>query len=473
MIKTNKMKKPNKTKKMRKSALKTGGRVVASGGYGCIFRPALKCVGKLRPKNQISKLMTIKHIGQEYGDIVKFKPILERIPNYRNYFFIDGVYNCKPDKLTSEDLVDYEKKCKALKKDGFNSKNINDSLDKVGLLNMPDGGIDVGDFIETIKKNAQFISLNNSLIDLLINGILPMNKNNIYHCDVKESNILVNTINGFHTTLIDWGLSTKYDMSNIPETLFERPFQYNLPFSIILFNDLFKKMYEDFLQTNYDPSYYATRAFVIDYIFVWNAKRGPGHIKYMIGLMESLFDNDIKNINIENRKEIIEMEFLYHYIIEYLTQILVKFTKNKKFMEMEYFNNVFLKNVDVWGLVMSYYPIVNILHENFKQLDDLELKLFNKLKRIFVLYLFENSTSPIDITSLVKNLEELNSFFKQADKTSNKNKSISSLVKSLKHKKPSKKSTMKQKNKKQSRTAFFIESKTNNQQTFKRFKKNS
>jgi hypothetical protein len=193
----------------------------------------------------------------------------------------------------------------------------------------------------------------------------------------------------------------------------------------------------------------------------------------MIGLMESLFDNDIKNINIENRKEIIEMEFLYHYIIEYLTQILVKFTKNKKFMEMEYFNNVFLKNVDVWGLVMSYYPIVNILHENFKQLDDLELKLFNKLKRIFVHYLFENSTSPIDVTSLVKNLEELNSFFKQADKTSNKNKSISSLVKSLKNKKPSKKSTMKQKNKKQSRTAFFIESKTNNQQTFKRFKKNS
>jgi hypothetical protein len=41
------------------------------------------------------------------------------------------------------------------------------------------------------------------------------------------------------------------------------------------------------------------------------------------------------------------------------------------------------------------------------------------------------------------------------------------------NKKPSKKSTMKQKNKKQSRTAFFIESKTNNQQTFKRFKKNS
>jgi hypothetical protein len=454
----------NKTRK--------GGKVVASGGYGCIFRPALKCVGKPRPKSQVSKLMTIKHIGEEYGDVVKFKPILEKIPNYKNYFFIDGVYTCKPDKLTNDDLIDYEKKCKALKKDGFNENNINESLEKVGLLNMPDGGLDVGDFIETITQNSQFISLNNSLIDLLLHGILPMNKHNIYHCDVKESNILVNTDHGFHTKLIDWGLSTKYDGGKIPENMTERPFQYNLPFSTIFFNNVFKKMYEEFLESNPEPSYYSTRAFIIDYIFVWNQKRGPGHIKYMIGVMESLFDNEIDNINPENKREIIEMEFLYHFIIEYLTKILVAFTKNKKFMQMEYFENVFLKNVDVWGLVMTYYPIVSILHQNFKKLDKLESKLFNKLKRIFIQYLFENSTRPIDVNSLVKNLSELNLFFKQADKTSSRSKSISSLVKSLRHKKNSKKSTIKRKINKKSRTAFFIESKTNNQQTFKRVKKN-
>lgn len=227
-------------------------------------------------------------------------------------------------------------------------------------------------------------------------------------------------------------------------------------------------MYEEFLEKNSEPSYYSTRAFIIDYIFVWNQKRGPGHIKYMIGIMESLFDNEIHNINEENRREIVEMEFLYHFIIEYLTQILVSFTKNKKFMQMEYFEDVFLKNVDVWGLVMTYYPILNILHQNFKKLDKLELKLFNKLKRIFIHYLFESSTHPIDINSLVKNLEELNFFFKQADNTSSRSKSISSLVKSFKLKKNSKKGTMK--NKKQSRTAFFIESKTNNQQTFKPLK---
>jgi serine/threonine protein kinase len=438
-----------------------GGRVIASGGYGCIFRPALKCVSKSRPKNEISKLMTNKHVKEEYDDIVRFKPFLEKIPNYNYYFFIDGVYTCKPDKLTDDDLKDYEKKCKALKKDGFSVKNINDSLEKIELLNMPDGGLDVGDFIVTITKGSQFITLNNSLIDLLLNGIIPMNKYEIYHCDIKESNILVDTKEGFHTKLIDWGLSSKYNGTEIPDSMFERPFQYNLPFSIILFNDTLKKMYQKILDNNPKPNYYTIRAFVIDYIFLWNEKRGPGHIKYMIGMMESLFENDVINIDYENRKEIIEMEFLYYYIIEYLTKILMKFTKDGEFMLMDYFNNIFLKNIDVWGLVMTYYPIINILHENFSQLDKLELKLFNKLKYIFIHYLFENSTEPIQVSNLVEELKELNVLFKRAEKN-DQEKSITSLVKKSSSKTKTKTKTDKrtsQKNKKQPRTMLFIESK--------------
>jgi hypothetical protein len=325
---------------------------------------------------------------------------------------------------------------------------------------MPDGGLDVGDFIETITQNSQFIALNNSLINLLLHGILPMNKYNIYHCDVKESNILVNAAQGLHAKLIDWGLSTKYDGHKIPENVIDRPFQYNVPYSIVLFNDTFKKMYENFLDKNKNPSRSAIRAFVIDYIFIWNAKRGPGHIKYMINLMENIFYSDLIHVNSENRREIIEMEFLYHYIIEYLTAILVSFTKNDKFMQMEYFNNVFLKNIDVWGLVMTYYPIINILHENFKTLDKVELKLFNKLKHIFVVYLFERSTEPINVSNLVVELRELNMFFKQADRSSSKSKSITSLIKTIKNKRRllSKKGSTKKKN---SRTMVFIQSHSN------------
>ena len=437
----------------KKNKTLKGGNVIASGGYGCIFRPALKCISKKYEKNQVSKLMTIKHIKEEYNDIVKYKPYLEKIPNYKKYFLIDGFSICTPDKLSPSDLKDYDSKCKALKKDGFTSENINNSLNKVLSLNIPYGGLDVGDFIETIISIDQLIVLNISLIEILLKGILPMNKYDIYHCDIKESNILVNKTNEMTTILIDWGLSAKYDGENIPKQMYERPLQYNLPYSIILFNDIFKKKYIEFLKEKPNPNYYNIRAFVIDYIFFWNEKRGPGHIKYMIGIMESLFDHTIMNIDKNHRREIIEMEFTYYYIIEYLTQVLLKFTRDGNFMIKDYFNKVFLKIVDVWGLIITYYPILNILHNNYEKLDDIELKLFNKLKYIFLHYLFEPRTEAIQIQNLVEDLKELNLIFKMANKNKIA-KSIISLTKSYRSKKSSKKST--HKNKKQSRTLYFI-----------------
>ena len=54
-----------KTRKNRK-----GGKVIASGGFGCVFSPALKCQGKKsRGKNMISKLLTKKHALSEYNEI--------------------------------------------------------------------------------------------------------------------------------------------------------------------------------------------------------------------------------------------------------------------------------------------------------------------------------------------------------------------------------------------------------------------
>ena len=52
----------------KKSAI--GGKVIASGGFGCVFNPALKCQGKkTRGKNRISKLLTKKHALSEYNEI--------------------------------------------------------------------------------------------------------------------------------------------------------------------------------------------------------------------------------------------------------------------------------------------------------------------------------------------------------------------------------------------------------------------
>ena len=47
-----------------------GGKVIASGGYGCVFSPALKCKGSSkRENNKITKLMTERHATDEYNEI--------------------------------------------------------------------------------------------------------------------------------------------------------------------------------------------------------------------------------------------------------------------------------------------------------------------------------------------------------------------------------------------------------------------
>ena len=159
-----------------------GGKVLASGGFGCVFSPQLKCKGKTLKKRGISKLMKKEYAVDEYEEIQKYKKRLENIPNYTNYFLLYDIDICQPAKLTKADLSNFTKKCTALPKDNITKANINESLDQMMLLNMPNGGIPVNEFI---KSGGNLSQLNNSLISLLTNGIVPMNNANmpIYRLD--------------------------------------------------------------------------------------------------------------------------------------------------------------------------------------------------------------------------------------------------------------------------------------------------
>ena len=185
------------TNKINNKINRSGGNALTSGGFGCLFKPALKCKNtnfEYDP-NLVTKLMTKKHANDEFNQIQTFKSILEHIPNYQNYFLVDGFSKCEPAELTADDLKDFDENCKALKKKNFTETNINYNLNKILALNMPDGGIDVDDYIMSIKDKTSlanfYINLNTSLVNLLVNGIEPMNKEYLYHCDVKGSNILV------------------------------------------------------------------------------------------------------------------------------------------------------------------------------------------------------------------------------------------------------------------------------------------
>jgi serine/threonine protein kinase len=208
------------------SSNKKGGDVLASGGFGCVFSPALQCDGSnKREKNTISKLMTEKHAMQEYNEIVSIKTKLQSIPDYARYFMVDGASVCKPNKLTNKDLANFSKKCTALPKHDITASNINQSLGSLLSLNMPYGGIPVDDFIYQVESFGELAELNESLKRLLLRGIIPMNERHVYHSDVKDSNVLVNSKD---SKLIDWGLSVEYEPHNnqtFPNNWRNRPLQ--------------------------------------------------------------------------------------------------------------------------------------------------------------------------------------------------------------------------------------------------------
>ena len=377
-----------------KTRKKMGGKVIASGGYGCIFNPALKCkTQKNSLRGQITKLMKTKYAQKEYDDVIRFRTILSDIPNYENYFLVDDFTLCEPKPLSQDDLKKYDKKCKALKKIDITSNNINQSLGKILALNMPNGGINVGNFIDKQSGSQSIINLNNSLIDLLLKGIVPMNGLHIYHCDVKASNVLVdnknsnsnsnsnnNSNNLLITRLIDWGLSTTYNNESfIPKILCRRPFQYNVPFSIVLFNKVFIDEYNNFLTKNgTKPTVPQIREFVVHHISRWINIRGSGHLKTMKKQTDKL--GLPKN----------------NYIIEYLTKILDTYTYSNKFHLYEYFTKVFIKNIDIWGFTMIYMPLVD------------KKGLQKHLTSIFSRFLFENPTEQIDFQKLSYELKKIN-----------------------------------------------------------------
>ncbi len=399
----------NRTKKRNRN--RNAGEVIASGGFGCVFRPALKCKGKQRDSNKVSKLMTTKHAYDEYNDIKIIRDVLVKVPNYQNYYLLNDIYICDPDTLTNEDIKYFKDKCTALPKDNITENNINKKLGEMAVLNMPDGGMDISDYLLTVESDQQILQLNNTLINLLINGIVPMNKLRVYHCDIKESNVLIGKDN--IPRLIDWGLAS-YDptIGEVPSGSRNRPFQYNLPFSSIIFNVKFKEEYDKMLEQIPNPTITELHTFVVNFVFLWNKHRGPGHLKVINSMFKQMFYyNLIENVNEDVINNIIEYEYTYHTIIKYIVSILRRFTYDGKFHLNEYLEKVYLKNVDIWGFLMIYSPILEKLFDSFENLTERQIKLYKAIKNLYTKYLYSASIYPINVDNLVKDLKGLNPFF--------------------------------------------------------------
>lgn len=330
---------------------RTGGKAIAAGGFGCVFRPSLKCndpegarIKSSQADKMVSKLMAMSDAKDEYNELGQFMPSLEKIANYRDYFLLPSSL-CSPSQLTSSDLVDFNSKCTNLAKRGINESNVNSQLDKLMMIQLYNGGEDLEKYIHNGMLTLEKVGIiNNEIIRLLVNAIKPMNHQNIYHFDLKSANVMVNNEN--IAKIIDFGLSIEIPNTKvIPEKACYRPIQYNLPYMNILFNNEFINGYKKYLKTNPVPT--KDNIYVLLQDLYHNTiinQTGDGHHGYIVPIL---------------KKHILQLPIAYNKdpVFEYVVDTLYHYTNNGKVAMNKIFEH-FLHNSDIFGLLSCYIDIV-------------------------------------------------------------------------------------------------------------------
>jgi hypothetical protein len=139
-------------------------------------------------------------------------------------------------------------------------------------------------------------------------------------------------------------------------------------------------------------------------------ERGAGHYKFINEIIFMLFNNDVTSVNDSEKPNHIETQYTMTYIVDYIVDVLVHFTKFRSDGTLnlrEYLDNVFIQIVDIWGLICVYYPFLELLSNSYKTLTKVELKIFNQIRFIFVEYLYNPRHEPIDLNILYSDLKDL------------------------------------------------------------------
>ena len=390
-----------------------GGSAVASGGYGCIFRPMISCEfsnkdvnnitidtqkeemsNELNKNKHVSKLMLNADAKSEVNEVLRFHKIIKNIPNFEEYFIFPKVA-CTPTILSNKDKLNYDKKCSRLNRHGISANNVNQHLNDISVLQIPDGGIDLNDYIDnnSITKGI-FYKINRNLIRLLKHAIIPMNSKYLYHLDLKAQNVLVDVNDSYKVKLIDWGMSKYFkNKKQIPDIGY-RPFHFNMPYSIILMNTETIIHIEKVIYSNYSQSELtldvASDLIERYYTKFLSKKLGHGHLEYIEYLSKTLNTSS-------DRLE-------YDEIFKYLGKIILHYRKTDGTFDYKYFQ-VFLHNIDLWGFISIYLPFMD-LDEKFS--DKYLRKMKSTIRKLYTEFLYKYVVDPIPVHKLINFLESLN-----------------------------------------------------------------
>ena len=415
---------------------KNGGSVIASGSYGCVFVPPLQCSSKSTDASTkivdgtyVSKLMSKKDAYREMIEVKNVKEIADKLSTIygeeiKKYFLVNDAFVCTPEKMTKNDLVDFNDKCKLFSENdiSYDNKDLPNILSELRLLQIKNGGNTLQTYIKemyltfNIKTfNAKFIEFNNLLIDLLQNAIIPLNDYNYNHFDLKTDNVLINTKTAPPLlTIIDWGLSSNSDGVSIPRPITHGQFAFNSPYSVILFDTISNDLH-------IKPDTKQTADDLVERVI----ENNPGHINYIKG---SIINPNINvrwnNSGKKTRKvKLISTPALSKttlgFLKKYIKVILDKYLQGETFNTVKFFNEVFSKNADIWGFLTIYNDILNkIISPIIRHLDihglpgstKIFIKLEKDLSKIIYDYMIDSTYAAQSIprVELIDRLTALN-----------------------------------------------------------------
>jgi len=182
------------------SKSRKGGKLLAEGGYGCIFIPGLNCNGSImNNKKYISK---IQRFDESARNEIQIGKMIQNIGGFEDHFSPILKF-CNIDIASIKDKE--INKCTILKKQS-SKKFI------VMKLRYVDGN-DFIDYLISQKNSVQLVSNIILSYNHLLTTISMLIENHILHYDIKGTNILFD-IEKEAPILIDFGLSVEIEKIN-------------------------------------------------------------------------------------------------------------------------------------------------------------------------------------------------------------------------------------------------------------------
>jgi serine/threonine protein kinase len=407
-----------------------GGAAFTKGGFGCLFKPALNCKDSElnTPSNYVSKLIGAKSGKREYMYIYNIKKKLQHLPaNIKKYFLLDNISICEPKELSEEDKVKIEEVCDYILTDHndkitnepINSKNINNNLDKFRIINMPELSISLSNYIKKkIFTPVELVKLNNNIIEYLTIVIPALYKNGVVHGDIKPDNLMFNLSDNNTLVIIDWGLSyiVDSDRKNVPEALYSLSTQWHHPFSSFLFKTNVIDKYDSFLQKLKKYGSVVTkdnlRIFAMSEYKNFMIKH-PKQFHFLNETLMAVYGpslmKTLKSVDGSDVDSIIS-NMATTYIVEYIIDVLVTYTVNYKLELGKYFNEVYLINTDIWGIMSTYSELIERLPSTIKITETERKIITEQIMYILIENLFKNGSNAINIPKLVNDIKDLNKY---------------------------------------------------------------